>query len=312
MPETPEETAPILENPEPPADLPARFISDFGDFEKGLDSFLELPIDDAKKAILENQGNLEPLRHSLADVRNDVRRLLGLFKSYRSLRKLPEPAHKGLKTPQDGAEILAEIRTTLSSCRNTFREMITGKNPAQSTFHLCKPTVLAHRLKRADDMIDDLLYVFEKIGALKSLAHSPIFELPEPLQDNQEPELELSDEESDREPETQTEEMKTLAEELAEQFLLITSRFGLPKPFKIAKGYGQYYPGLIGENLYPLNKGYLDEGMTKGLERLFTLSLNDELVMVRRGKRFCLSIVNKNALLDPTLIPKKPLRVPWK
>jgi hypothetical protein len=51
--------------------------------------------------------------------------------------------------------------------------------------------------------------------------------------------------------------------------------------------------------------------MTKSCERLFGTTPNDELIMVRRGNRFRLAIVNKTALVDPTLIPKKRQSVTW-
>ncbi len=316
MPETQSENSPIIEAQEPPIPSSIRFISDFGVLEKELSSFLELPPDMAIRATLENRDRLEETRHALSDLRNEIRGLLDLLRPYNLSSKKPKALKPDQTLDPIAAKILDKIDHTLSACRDSFRQMIAQGNPAGSTYKACKPPTLAHRLEQAGLMINDLIYFFERIGHLEPLMDPPfkiqLVQQPEASLEAEQDEQEITDEELDREPIKLTEETKALAEELADHFMLIVRRFGLPKPLKIAKGHGQFYPGLIGENLHLLDKRYLDEEMIKGCERLFGSTPDDELVMLRRGNRFCPSIVKKEALIDPTLIPKKPQRIPWK
>jgi hypothetical protein len=314
MPEIPEEKTTLAEKPEPLAKPHSRFMSDFATLEKGINSFLELSPEKAKNAVLENQDRLEETRNALAELRNEIRGLLDLLKAYNLSPTKPKLTKPSLAPNPNGTEILNEVCGALTACRDSFRQAITEGNLAESTYKACKPPLLAHRLEQSGLMINDLIFFFERIAELEPLKDLPFkiqpAEHPEPPSEEEICESE-TEEESDSDRIEIAEQTKTLAEELAEQFLLVVRRFGLPKTLKIAKGYGQYYPGLVGDNLHVLDRGNLDDEMTKSCERLFGTTPNDELIMVRRGNRFRLAIVNKTALVDPTLIPKKRQSVTW-
>jgi hypothetical protein len=307
MPET------TTENPKAPFGPLSKFLSDFENLENGLQIFLETPPTDAKIAILAHQIYLEEMREAMISFRTEVGVLLNFLKSHHASQKLPKPNPPSLPPCETGTKLLADIRKHLALCRESIRPLVDEGNPDRPTHNDSKSPVLAHRLARADLMMDDLTFLFEHMGQIKSLEPTPksiprkngaIASKPpagplDPEDDNEKParhEARLDD--------------KPYAEILCAQFSKNVEKNGLPQPYYIIPDSAKFfemYESLMNVELYWVDPNLVDaEAYSKCLNTSQD-SEKMELFVIRRHNAFLPVSVQRRATTSkkPTIVRKK-------